>query len=356
VANPLKLAALHWAHASVKGVRIQIPWDENYPQYGKYHYAFGKGTLRQILAFTEANCPHADRASIQAWMKGDNETDLHTGIDCNGFVYRILDEASRMTGARPLVETMGTTCEYTPIESLMLPGQVLPRARDVRPGDTIKFNKGYHSGVIIETVYDNRGEMIEIWYAHSSFTRGPHIGRIVVGDPDAPLSDEANNWIDEMWDWLRNNNVRDRYFTSIHRSPFYEGPRPQVVRLDGIRITLQGEEIPFDVAPVILGGRTLCQIRPLAEAMGAEVDWDAVTETVTFALGARKASCQIGSEMGYVNGRPQMLDEPPILFDDRTVVPLRFVAEGLGFTVVWNGAKFIADLRQTKGGADHAES
>jgi len=215
VANALKLSALHWAHASVRGIRIQIPWDSNYPQYGKYHYAFAKGTLRQILAFTEENCPYSDRIGIQDWMKGGNPTDLHTGIDCNGFVYRVLDEACRMTGARPLVQTMGTTCEYTSIEALMA-GQVVVRARDVQPGDTIKFNKGWHSGVIIETVYDHRGELIEIWYAHASFTRGPHIGHIVVGDPDAPLTDGAQNWIDDMWDWLRDNNIRDRYFTSVH--------------------------------------------------------------------------------------------------------------------------------------------
>ncbi|HWI66461.1 MAG TPA: copper amine oxidase N-terminal domain-containing protein [Symbiobacteriaceae bacterium] len=134
---------------------------------------------------------------------------------------------------------------------------------------------------------------------------------------------------------------------SIHHSPFYEGPRPQVVKLDGIAITLEGSEIPFDVAPFILGGRTLCQVRPLAEATGADVAWDPVSETVTFTLGRRTAACQIGSEIAYVNDRQVLLDEPPLLIDDRTVVPLRFVAEGLGFSVAWNGATFTADLRRT---------
>jgi hypothetical protein len=354
MANPLKLAALHWAHASVKGVRIQIPWDENYPQYGKYHFAFAKGTLRQILAFTEENCPHSDRASIQAWMKGDNPTDLHTGIDCNGFVYRVLDEACRMTGSRTLFDTMGTTCEYTPIETLTLPDQVVHRARDVRAGDTIKFNKGWHSGVVIETVLDHRGRLIEIIYAHSSFTRGPHIGRIVVGDPDAPVDDPAQNWIDDMWDWLRHNTMRDRYFTSIHHSPFYDGPRHQVARLDGIRITLEGSDIPFEVAPFILGGRTLCQVRPLAEAIGAQVSWDGTSETVTFTLGARKAACQIGSEVAYMGGQARLLDEPPFIVDGHTLVPLRFVADALGFEVAWDGARFVADLREASGGERNA--
>ncbi|HYF95087.1 MAG TPA: copper amine oxidase N-terminal domain-containing protein [Symbiobacteriaceae bacterium] len=133
---------------------------------------------------------------------------------------------------------------------------------------------------------------------------------------------------------------------SIHHTPFYEGPRPRVVRLDGVGITLEGLEIPFDIPPFILGGRTLCQVRPLAEATGADVAWDGDSETVSFTLGARSASCQIGSEIAYVNGSPRLLDEPPMLYDDHTVVPLRFVAEGLGFTVAWDGERYMADLRR----------
>lgn len=148
---------------------------------------------------------------------------------------------------------------------------------------------------------------------------------------------------------MENDGRRD-YCISIHRSPFYKGPRPQVARLDGVRITLEGSEIDFEVAPFILGGRTLCQVRPLAEATGAKVAWDEQSETVTFTRDGRSASCQIGSEIGYVGGQARLLDEPPILYDDRAVVPLRFIAEGLGFTVAWDAAHFIADLRSPSGG------
>jgi hypothetical protein len=215
VSNALKLAALHWAYPTVHQQRFQIPWDSNAPQYGKYHYAFAKGQLTEILAYTEANCPVSDRDGIRAWMKGGNPDDLHVGIDCNGFVYRVLDQACRMTGARTLLETMGEPCEYVSIDELTLPNQLVTRARDIRAGDAIRFNHGWHSGVVIETVTDPAGHLIQVWYAHSSFTRGPHVGHVEIGDPDAPLNDGAQNWVDQMWDALTDNGIRDRYFQSI---------------------------------------------------------------------------------------------------------------------------------------------
>ena len=342
MSNPLKLAALRWSYPSIHGIRLQIPWDTNEPQYGRYHFAVAKGTRNQIIAYTEGNCPHRGKWQIQNWMKGENPDDMHVGIDCSGFVYRVLDEAAQMSGAPSLVQTLGTTCEYTALDTLTPRGLEIHRAIDVRAGDTMRFNKGKHSGVIIETVTNEHGLLTEIWYAHSSFTRGPHIGWIQVADPWAPINHEVQQWHDEMWDWLGDNRLRDVYFTSVHHSPFYQGARPRVGRLTGVTIAVNGREIPFQVAPSVLGGRTLAQLRPLAEGMGAVVDWNNDTQTVTMTKGSRQARCQVGSEVGLINGVGQLLDEPPVFVGEVVVVPVRFIAEGLGFQVQWDeGRRYV---------------
>jgi hypothetical protein len=337
VSNPLKLAALRWAFASVKGIRIQIPWDENKPQYGPYHWGYGKAPRNALLAFTEANCPFNDRWAIEGWMKGQNASQMRVGIDCNGFVYRVLDEAARLSGARPLVETLGTTCEFTPLDMLTPLDLVIERAREIRAGDTFRFNRGRHSGVVIETVTDQDGVLREIWYAHSSFTRGPHIGWIEVRDPNAPVNARMQQWHDQMWDGLTDNGLRDYYFTSPHQSPFYEGARRNVGKLTGIEIRVGNAKVEFPAPPFVLGGVTLAHVRPLAEAMGAQVGWQNLSQTVTLEKGRRSARCQVGSEMAQANGQNVILDEPAMLIDDRVFVPVRFVAEALGFQVVWNG-------------------
>ncbi len=272
-------------------------------------------------------------------MKGQNQYEIKVGIDCSGFVYRVLDEACQTSGSPTLYETLGTSCDFTALDTLTPMNLPITRAVDVRAGDTMRFNKGKHSGVIIETVTDPGGRLIEIWYAHSSFTRGPHIGMIEVGDPDDPIDASSQNWKDEMWDGLINNNLRDLYFTSIHHSPFYRGPRPQVAKRTGLTISVGSSRVWFQVEPYILGGHTLCQVRPLAEALGAAVSWDQTAQMVTFTKGSRKAQCQVGSEVGVLNGQGYVLEQPPIMTGSHVVVPLRFVVEALGFQVDWNDAQ-----------------
>lgn len=333
--NPLKLAALRWAHASVHGQRIQIPWDENAPQYGPYHWGYGKGTRTGLLAFVEANCPAREKWGIEAWMKGQNPSQMHVGIDCSGFVYRTLDEAARLSGARPLIETLGTSCEYTPLDLLTPLDLVVARAQDLRAGDTFRFNRGRHSGVVIEIVTNEAGTVTEIWYAHSSFTRGPHLGWIEVRDPRAPINARSQQWHDQMWDSLTDNGLRDYYFTSAHQSPFYQGTRRTVSKMTGIEIRVGNAPISFPAAPYVLGGVTLAHIRPLAEGMGAEVTWENASQTVTLRKGSRVARCQVGVEVAQSNGANLVLDEVPVIISDRVFVPVRFVAEALGYDVVW---------------------
>jgi hypothetical protein len=338
LSNPLKIAAMRWAYASVNGVRIQLPWDQNSPQYGRYHYAFAKGTRQQVIGYTEGQCNYRDRWQIRNWMKGGNSDDMHVGIDCSGFVYRVLDEAAVMSGAPSLSQTLGTACEYTALDTLTPANQVLHRAMDVQSGDTMRFNRGHHSGVIIETVTDGQGVLKEIWYAHSSFTRGPHIGWVDVQDPEAPIEDAAQQWHDDMWDWLENNRLRDMYFESVHHSPFYQGARPRPAKVTGVSVTVGGSRVSFDVDPYVIGGRTMAQVRPLTDAMGASLSWDDNSQTITLTRGGRTVRCQVGSEVGVINNDGQLLDEPPVLVDDQVVAPVRFLAEGLGYRTDWDPA------------------
>ena len=344
MSNPLKMAAMRWTYPSINGTRVQIPWDENQPQYGKYHLGFAKATRRQIIDYTEANCSFTDRWAIENWMKGKNPMEIHIGIDCSGFVYRMLEEACLISGAATLVETLGTTCEYTTIDALTPLSMPIDRAMDVRAGDTMRFNHGRHSGVIIETVTDPRGTVSEIWYAHSSYTRGPHIGWIEVGDQTAPINAPMQQWHDDMWDGLVNNNLRDRYFTSVHKSWFYQGPRIRIVKRKGLTIAVSGRLIDFAVGPFILDSTAMCHVRPLAEAMGARVDWKQPPLMVTLTKGGRSASCQVGSEVAVVNGRQITLDQVPIFLGESVFVPVRFIAEALGYRVDFRGDSFRVDL------------
>jgi hypothetical protein len=130
----------------------------------------------------------------------------------------------------------------------------------------------------------------------------------------------------------------------VHHSPFYRGQRPQVSKLLGVRVQVNGDPVVFAVQPFVLGGRTMAQLRPLGEAMGATVTWDDSAQRVTLTKGARNATCQVGTDVGVVNSQGYRLDEPPILVNENVVVPVRFMAEGLGFQVQWDPAARVVNL------------
>jgi len=83
----------------------------------------------------------------------------------------------------------------------------------------------------------------------------------------------------------------------------------------------------IDVSPTIVDDRALLPIRFVAEALGATVAWNEQTATATIALGNETISLTIDC--------PEM-DVPAQIIGDRTMVPIRFVAEALGVIVNWD--------------------
>lgn len=105
-----------------------------------------------------------------------------------------------------------------------------------------------------------------------------------------------------------------------------------------ITITVDGRKLASDTPPVIEQGRVLVPLRALFEALGASVEWDGKTQTVTGRKGSTTVRLVIGQKTAYVNGSPVTLDVPGKIIDGRTMVPLRFIGESLGADVDWDGA------------------
>ena len=86
-----------------------------------------------------------------------------------------------------------------------------------------------------------------------------------------------------------------------------------------------------DVAPFISNGRTMMAIRALAESTGAKVEYNDATETVTITGKDLNATMTIGSNILTVNGETTVMDVAATIVDGRTVIPVRYAAEILGY-------------------------
>lgn len=109
---------------------------------------------------------------------------------------------------------------------------------------------------------------------------------------------------------------------------------------NSIKIKVNCENIEMDTAPILENNRTLVPIR-VVEQLGFTVEWEDLTKRVYIVGENRELSVQIGNMFAETNidgfERTQLLDTPPKIHNNRTMVPIRFISETMGLVVEWDG-------------------
>lgn len=121
------------------------------------------------------------------------------------------------------------------------------------------------------------------------------------------------------------------------------------IDISDIGVYIDGTEVDFpDTKPYISNSRTLVPARFVVEQLGASIDWDNDTGTVSISKDDDSIILTIGSTEIVKNGVSSAMDVAPVITDSRTIVPLRFVSEQLGVVVEWDIGKNSAMLTTGK--------
>lgn len=116
---------------------------------------------------------------------------------------------------------------------------------------------------------------------------------------------------------------------------------------DEISVVVDGNELFFDVQPIIMNDRVMVPVAGICAAIGAAVEWNEDTKDVLLTyngkyiiLSAGYRKMLYGSVEDLQNSRGSFitLDVPPVIVEDRTLVPLRALVEGFGAGVVFDDA------------------
>ncbi|MBC7765523.1 MAG: copper amine oxidase N-terminal domain-containing protein, partial [Hyphomonadaceae bacterium] len=114
-----------------------------------------------------------------------------------------------------------------------------------------------------------------------------------------------------------------------------------------IDIMVNGHYIKSDTRPFLSTDTTYVPIRFVSEALGAdEVSWDANNRAAIVKDNGTEIVLPIGKHYALVNGQYMKLTHGIQLINDRTFVPVRFIAENLGATVTWNNQYFIVNINK----------
>ncbi len=110
-----------------------------------------------------------------------------------------------------------------------------------------------------------------------------------------------------------------------------------------------------DTKPIIIDGRTLIPIRAVIENFNGRVEWDDSTKAVILTIKDDIIKLTLDSKIAYLNGEEQFLDVAPISVNGRTMLPIRFIAEGFNLGVAWNDeSKTVSIIKSTFDESEYA--
>lgn len=141
------------------------------------------------------------------------------------------------------------------------------------------------------------------------------------------------------WETIKNNRGKlKEWLSSYVVQDIYDGRQATVL--------VNETKVKTDNLTIIRDGRTLVPLRTISEALGATVNWNNETQTVTIKRNETAVLMSIGQNIFYKNNEPISLDVAPIIKNDRTLVPIRAIAEAFNCVVVWDDYYiFISDTK-----------
>ncbi len=106
-------------------------------------------------------------------------------------------------------------------------------------------------------------------------------------------------------------------------------------------IITDGAIYQLDATPYIeaKAGRCMVPVRFISNFLGFHVEWIESEKRVDIKDSATTVSLWVGEKDAIVNGQKKRLDQPPVIKNNRTFVPVRFIGESFHCTVLWDNEK-----------------
>ncbi len=118
-----------------------------------------------------------------------------------------------------------------------------------------------------------------------------------------------------------------------------------VIAANVIKVKIDGKEQSYEQPPVLINNSTMVPLRGIFETLGAKVLWDNATRTITATKEDIVVKLVLNQDVAYINGKSVKLTAKAQLINNRTMVPLRFVSEALNAIVEWDQATYTVIIK-----------
>lgn len=110
------------------------------------------------------------------------------------------------------------------------------------------------------------------------------------------------------------------------------------MKIGSDKMHIFGKEMPINPPPMVIKGSTFVPLRSVGDAFGASIDYNAQKKEITISLWEKIILLTIGSDMAVINGNEVQVKPPPQIVSGKTMVPLRFIAEAFGAQVEYEAS------------------
>lgn len=126
------------------------------------------------------------------------------------------------------------------------------------------------------------------------------------------------------------------YGEQVQMDLFYNGKHHAYAAKE-VKIEIDGKEmVPKDMPAVIIDGRTMLPMRQIAQELGCEVNWNEAAQQIYVMRGSDIIVFTVNSKAGYENGKEFTMDVPATIVNDRTMLPVRALADALHLNIKWD--------------------
>lgn len=135
------------------------------------------------------------------------------------------------------------------------------------------------------------------------------------------------------------------YGEQVKMDLFYNGKHHAYAAKE-VKIEIDGKAMaPKDMPAVIIDGRTMLPMRQIAQELGCEVNWNEAAKQIYVMRGSDIIVFTVDSKTGYENGKEFTMDVPATIVNDRTMLPVRALADALHLNIKWDDPNRIVSIQ-----------
>lgn len=135
------------------------------------------------------------------------------------------------------------------------------------------------------------------------------------------------------------------YGEQVNMDLFYNGKHHAYAAKE-VKIEIDGKAmVPKDMPAVIIDSRTMLPMRQIAQELGCEVNWNEAAKQIYVMRDSDIIVFTVDSKTGYENGKEFTMDVPATIVNDRTMLPVRALADALHLNIKWDDPNRIVSIQ-----------